>query len=62
MGNVIQIKRGTRQPQIGDLAPYELGYSTDGKILYIYDLKANEIVPLTAEGGLSGVAKDGISP
>lgn len=35
MSNVVQIKRGAAAPKQGDLAPYELGYCTDEKALYI---------------------------
>lgn len=37
MGNVITIKRGEGAPGKDDLAPYELGYSTTTKELYIND-------------------------
>lgn len=35
MSNIIQIKRGSGTPSNNSLAPYELGYDTDGRQLFI---------------------------
>lgn len=61
MSNVIQIKRGKAAPNIQQLAPYELGYSTDKKSLYIHDLENQEIVLLSGEGTAGKEGKDGKS-
>ena len=37
MGNIITIKHGTSEPKDNQLAYFELGYSTDEKIMYIND-------------------------
>ena len=51
MSNIIQIKRGSGTPSTEQLAPYELGYSTERKALFIHDAE-NGIIELGAgEGG-----------
>ena len=35
MSNIIQVKRGNGAPPDNSLAPYELGYDTQGKKLFI---------------------------
>lgn len=43
MSNTIQIKRGSEAPSAGQLTPYELGYDTSGKTLYIGDIDGSAI-------------------
>ena len=37
MGNIIKIKHGKSKPNTSQLVDYELGYSTEEKIMYIND-------------------------
>ena len=46
MSNIIQIKRGSGAPSTEQLAPYELGYSTTAKKIYIHDLENDKIIQL----------------
>lgn len=52
MDNVIQIRHGADAPQKGDLAEYELGYSTKEKALYIGIIDSAGVldaIPITAQ-------------
>ena len=59
MSNTIQIKRGRAAPEKDQLAPYELGYSTNKKALYIRDDENDEVIRVGSSEG--GTGEDGKS-
>ena len=59
MSNTIQIKRGRAAPEKDQLAPYELGYSTNKKALYIRDDENDEVIRVGS--GEGGTGEDGKS-